>query len=346
MNATTRSRIRWIAIATGLALVVTGVVVGLRLLRDTTEFTAEFDAAVGLYPGSDVQILGVPVGVVTAVEPRGDGVLVTIELDEGQKVAKDTGAVVVAPTLVSDRYVQLTEPWDGGPALKDGATIAKTAVPVEIDEMYESLVDVSDAMGPDGANRDGALSAFLTTLAKNLDGQGADINTMLSEFSDASATIDGFDQDFFDTVRHLDTLNTTLLKNDTGVLGANKQLALVARYLAEDRENMSAAILELGDAMALLEGFVHDNRAALKKSVDGLLGPTRVLVNQRKSIDEAVRTIPLALQNFLRAYDPASNTMSGRGNLNELTVWSEDGKTARSSADAPPVMLPGIDGGQ
>lgn len=346
MSSPTSSRVRWIAIATGFALIITGVVVGLRLLRDPTRFTAEFDAAVGLYPGSDVQVLGVPVGVVKAVQPRGDGVVVTIELDDGQQVAANTGAVVVAPTLVSDRYVQLTEPWDGGPALKDGATIAKTAVPVEIDDMYESLVDVSDALGPNGANRDGALSDFLTVLAKNLDGQGADINTMLSEFSEASATVDGFDQDFFDTVRHLDTLNSTLLENDKGVAGANRQLAVVSRYLAEDRENMSAAILELGEAMSLLEGFVKDNRASLKKSVDGLVGPTRVLVNQRKSIDEAVRTIPLALQNFLKAYDAGSNTISGRGNLNELTVWSNDGKTARSSGDAPPVLLPGVDGGR
>ncbi|NHA00490.1 MCE family protein [Nocardioides sp. W3-2-3] len=73
----------------------------------------------------------------------------------------------------------------------------------------------------------------------------------------------------------------------------------------------------LGDALALLEGFIKDNRNALKHSVDGLRGPTQVLVKQRKSLEEAVRTIPLALQNFIKAYDPSSNTISGRGNLNE-----------------------------
>lgn len=344
MNPMSSTRVRWIAIATGIALVVTAAVVGMRLLRTQTEFTAEFAAAVGLYPGSDVQILGVPVGVVTAVEPRGEGVRVRMRLDDGQKVARGTGAVVVAPTLVSDRYVQLTEPWTGGAALEDGAHIEQTAVPVEIDEMYESLVDVGTALGPNGANRDGALSAFLEAMAANLDGQGADINTMLAEFSEASATIDGFDGDFFETVRHLDTLNSTLLANDTGVAGANRQLAVVSRYLADDRENLSAAILELGEAMALLEGFIKDNRAALRKSVDGLHGPTQVLVNQRRSIDEAVRTIPLALQNFLLAYDARTNTVSGRGNLNELTVWSNDGKSARTSDDAPPLLLPGMDG--
>lgn len=337
-------RFRWLVVTIGLVLVVACAVVGVRMLRTTTEVTAEFDSAVGLYPGSDVQVLGVPVGRVVAVDPVGGKVRVRMEIDEGQKVAADTGAVIVAPTLVSDRYVQLTEPWVGGDALEDGDRITTTAVPVEIDDMYKSLVDVGEQLGPDGANRNGALSDFLEVLAKNLDGQGAGLNRMITEFSEASATVSGFDDDFFATISNLDTLNSTLLAHDSGVADANEQLAVVARYLAEDRTDLSSAITELGEAMALLEGFVKDNRAAIRKSVDGLRGPTQVLVNQRASLEEAVRTIPLALQNFINAYDPGTNTLSGRGNLNELTLWSRDGKSARTSDDAPPLLLPGVDG--
>ncbi len=338
--------LRFVVLALGLALVVGGIVAGVRILRDPIRFSADFDSAIGLYAGSDVQVLGVPVGTVTAVEPVGDKVRVSMELDEGQKVAADTGAAIVAPTLVSDRYVQLTRPWERGATLADGARIKQTAVPVEIDAMYKSLVDVGEQLGPNGANRNGALSDFLKTMAANLDGQGADLNAMISEFSDASATVSGFEKDFFATIKNLDTLNSTLLEKDAGVAGANKQLAVVAKYLAEDRGNLSSAITELGDALALLEGFIKDNRAALKSSVDGLRGPTQVLVKQRKSLEEAVRTIPLALQNFIKAYDPGSNTISGRGNLNELTVWSDGGNSGRTSPDAPPVLLPGVDGGR
>ena len=334
---------RWLIVLVGLVLVATAVVVGSKLTRSTTEVTADFDAAVGLYPGSDVQVLGVPVGTVTAVDPVGEKVRVTMEIDKDVKVAKTTGAVIVAPTLVSDRYVQLTEPWTKGDALEDGAKIKVTAVPVEIDEMYKSLADLSTDLGPEGANKDGALSDLLSVLAKNLDGQGVGINKMLTEFSEASATISGFDDDLFKTIGNLDVLNKTLLEHDTGVLDANKQLAVVSKSLAEDRTDLSSAITELGNALALVEDFVKDNRGALKSSVDGLRGPTQVLVNQRKSLDEAVRTIPLALQNLIGAYDPRTNTLSGRGNLNELTVWSRDGKSARTSSDAPPLLLPGLE---
>lgn len=340
----TRSTLRTIVLVAAVVLVVGAAVTASRLLRPGTDFSARFPSAVGLYPGSDVQVLGVKVGTVTAVEPAGATVTVRMRLDHGRKVDADTGAVIVAPTLVSDRYVQLTDPFTGGRALREGAQITKTAVPVEIDKLYDSLVDIGTKLGPDGANRNGALSQLLTTVARNISGEGTDINRAISGFSKASATVSGFDQDLFATVRNLDTINTTLLQKDKGVADANKQLAAVSEYLAADRGDLATALQELGGAMATLEGFIKDNRAALTSSVEGLKAPTQVLVDQRKSLTEAVRTIPLVLQNLLGAYDGGSNTIQGRGNLNELTLGSTDGNSARTSADAPPLLLPGLGG--
>lgn len=328
----------------GLAALGAGAFADQRAAEGTT-FSAEFDSAVGLYAGSDVQVLGVPVGKVTAVEPSGGSVRVEMRLDAGQRVAPDTGAVIVAPTLVSDRYVQLTQPWTDGPSLADGATIRRTAVPVEIDDLYQSLTDVSTALGPEGANREGALSDALGVIADNLDGQGASINESITNLSEASATVAGVDDDFFATVRNLETFNDTLLQHDEGVARANRQLAAVSDYLADDRDTLARAVSELGGALSLLEDFVRDNRAALRSSVDGLRGPTRTLVEQRRSLAEAVRTIPLVLQNFVGAYDPGSGTLNGRGNLNELTVWGDNGNSARTSSSAPPLLLPGLEGG-
>jgi phospholipid/cholesterol/gamma-HCH transport system substrate-binding protein len=327
------------------AVVAATGLVGARMLRAPgLEIRAEFASSVGLYPGSDVQILGVPVGRVTRVQPGPDHVLVTMRLDRGRRVGADTRAVVVAPTLVSDRYVQLTEPYDGGRALADGATITRTAVPVEIDQLYQSMVDISTQLGPRGANKNGALTRFLQAVAANLEGRGSAINTMLREFGKASATLSGVDDPFFATIEHLDALNSTLLEHDSGVADANRQFAAVTDYLAADRDDLSRAVDNLGRALGDLHGFIRDNRAALRSSVRRLQGPTRLLVEHRRSLEEAVADIPLALQNFLRAYDPGSNTVQGRGNLNELTVWSRDGLSGRTSKQAPPVLVPGTGG--
>jgi phospholipid/cholesterol/gamma-HCH transport system substrate-binding protein len=316
--------------------------------RDRTELTVEFAEAVGLYPGSDVQVLGVSVGEVSSVEPDGPVVRVGIRLDRGVEVGADSRAVIVAPTLVSDRFVQLTEPYTGGEALADGTTIRvdDTAVPVEVDELYRSLEDISTQLGPDGANADGALSDLLDVAAANLDGTGLDINRTLSNFSDASSTLAGVDDDLFATIGNLADLSDMLVANDAAVRSANSQFAAVTDYLAADRSDLAAAITNLGNAMAVLDDFIADNRGNLQTSVQNLIGPTQTLVNQKASLEESVRLIPLLLQNFLGAYNPAYGTLDGRGNLNEATIWSGVPVSplgAQTGPTAPPLLLPSVE---
>jgi virulence factor Mce-like protein len=340
-----RSRLRKLVVVGAVAVLLVAGLTGFRLLRGGgTTFSALFDTTVGLYKGSDVEVLGVSVGSVTAVKPEGSKVRVTMRLDRGRSVAADTGAVIVAPTLVSDRYVQLTKPYTSGAKLRDGATISQTATPVEIDQLYNSLDSIMKDLGPDGANKNGALSRLLQVAAANLQGNGKDINTMIGEFGKATGTLADSGDDLFATIGNLEAINKTLADHNTSVAGVNRQFAQVTQYLADDRDDMAAAVANLGDAMADLDDFINDNRDQLKTSVQKLVGPTQVLVKEKKSLKEAVRTMPLALQDFLSAYDVNSNTIEGRGDLNELSLWSKDGLSARTSTDAPPTLLPGVGG--
>ncbi|WP_456695978.1 MCE family protein [Aeromicrobium sp. P5_D10] len=340
-----RTMIRYALVA---AVLVAGFVGYRAASGGGTEFKAKFEATIGLYPGSEVQVLGVRVGTVTAVEPTGDSVTVSMRLNKGENIAADTNAVIVAPTMVSDRFVQLTEPYVGGEKLKAGAVLAteRTAVPVEIDDLYSSLIDASEKLGPNGANKNGALSDLLEVAAKNLDGQGADINKMIAEFGKATGTLSDTGDDFFATLANFKEFNDMLVTNDRGVANVNRQFAAVTDYLAEDRQDLAEAVANLGDALSIVDDFIDDNRGNLKTSVENLLGPTQVLVKQKDSLEEAVRTIPLVLQNYLKAYNPKTNTLDGRGNLNEVSIWANDGLSAQTSKKAPPVLLPGVGGNE
>lgn len=341
-----RSSIR-IAVVLGI---VVGSVLGARAAFGSqgAEFKAKFEATIGLYAGSEVQMLGVPVGKVTAVEPSGDSVTVTMKLDKGQEAAANTKAVIIAPTLVSDRFVQLTEPYVDGPKLKNGTVLstADTAIPVEIDDLYGSLTDVSEKLGPNGANKNGALAELLDVAARNLDGQGSDINLLIQEFGKATGTLADTGDDLFATLANFKEFNDMLVANDRDVANVNRQFAAVTDYLAEDRADLADAVANLGGALAIVDDFIDDNRENLQTSVENLLGPTQVLVKQQKSLEESVRTIPLLLQNYLKAYNPERNTLDGRGNLNEITLWADDGLSASTSKNAPPVLLPGVGGDQ
>ena len=73
--------------------------------------------------------------------------------------------------------MQLTPAYTGGPALADGADlpVSRTAVPLELDDVYRALDEFNRALGPAGANRTGALTDLVATGAANLNGNGADL---------------------------------------------------------------------------------------------------------------------------------------------------------------------------
>ncbi len=113
----------------------------------STTVVGYFSSAVGLYPGDDIRIVGVPpVGTIAAIEPQPQAVKITMSLNNGIRVPADAHAIIVAPNLVSARFIQLTPPaYTGGQAMADGATIGpdRTGVPVEWDEVKEELTKLS-----------------------------------------------------------------------------------------------------------------------------------------------------------------------------------------------------------
>ncbi|WP_284741150.1 MCE family protein [Amycolatopsis sp. RTGN1] len=315
-----RSLVTWLAFACIVALVViAGLWLVFRASTGTT-LSAYFGKTVGLYAGSSVRVLGVPVGQVTDVTPQGDAVRVDMRVDDVQLPA-DVGAVVVAPSLVSDRYVQLTPAYDSGPTLATGTVLAKdrTATPVELDDLYSSLDKLSTALGPNGANKDGALSGVLDTAADALKGNGASLNSTVGQLADLAKTLDGSKDDLFSTVQNLNSFTGALAQSDQQLNEFYGRVADVSQFLAADSSDVGAALQSLGGALGDVQQFVNDNKGALESNVDKLASLSKVLVDQRASLAEVLDIAPTGATNFINSYDAASGTIAVRDNLNELT---------------------------
>jgi phospholipid/cholesterol/gamma-HCH transport system substrate-binding protein len=290
---------------------------------DQTHFSALFTESVGVYPGSDVRMLGVAVGTVDDVKPKGTAVEIDMHLDGGVSVAADTQAVIISPSLVSDRYVQLTGLYTSGPKLTDGAVIplSRTATSVEIDELTNSVIGLTKALGPNGANRTGALADLLNVGAANLRGNGAALRKTIQRLSAAAGTLSHNRGALFQTINNLATFTRTLARDDRSVRGLNTSLAAVSDVLARDRESFVAALHELSRALSTVRQFIVAHRAALTSNVRKLAVITQILSTERDSLAQALRAAPLAVGNLINAYDPAHGTLTGRGDLNELELW-------------------------
>ena len=308
-------------VVTGLvvvALVAAGVAFWPR--QGQTAVSADFTRAVGLYPGSDVRILGVKVGKVDTVTPEGDHVHVTFSYDDKYRVPASAKAAIVAPSLVSDRYVQLLPVYQSGPAMAAGTRIPleRTAVPVELDRVSQSLDDLMVALGPDGANKNGALNELLRTSAANLDGNGDKINGTVHDLSTALSTLSGSRDDLFGTVKNLQSFTSMLATNNTQVRRLNSDLATVATQLSEERENLKATLESLGVAVDEVSGFVADNRALLKSDLDRTVSVTNAVVKSRQALAQVLENAPVALSNLQNAYHPQTGTLDTRNNAKGL----------------------------
>ncbi|QFU87956.1 MCE family protein [Amycolatopsis sp. YIM 10] len=315
-----RSLLSWLSLACVALLVLAA---GLWFaVRDPggTKITAYFEKTVGLYAGSAVRVLGVPVGEITEVTPQGGVVRVELRVDGGVQIPEGAGAVVVAPSLVSDRYVQLTPAYDEGPELASGAVIGteRTATPAELDDLYGSLNELSTALGPQGANSDGALSRVLDTAAANLDGNGQNLNDTVTRLSELSRTLEGSKGDMFATVKNLKSFTEMLAGSDKQLNEFYARLSDVAGYLSSESDDVGAALTGLATSLDDVRAFVEENRDLLGSNVDKLAGITKVLVDQRGALAEVLDVGPTGMTNFINTYDAASGSIAVRYNANEL----------------------------
>jgi phospholipid/cholesterol/gamma-HCH transport system substrate-binding protein len=326
--ATTRARITVLAAIAVVIALISALLVATSG-PPSVQITAYFTQAIGVYPGSTVRILGLPVGTIDSVQPEGRSVKVTMTVNGGVPVAANANAVVVSASVVADRYIQLTPPYTSGPQMANGAVIPmrRTAVPVEVDELYSTLEKLANDLGPNGVNKHGALSDVINVGAANLAGNGAEYNQMISQLGQATRVLSGSRDNFFSSVNNLEQLTKTLNEENGQVQLAQQQLAQVFGFLSGDRNELSGALSELATALGQVKGFIADNRGLLTSNVTKLASITKILVNERKSLAQAIDVLPLAADNVIGAYDPKAHTLDGRGDLRELEPNGTFGST-------------------
>ncbi|HVW45226.1 MAG TPA: MCE family protein [Amycolatopsis sp.] len=272
-----------------------------------------FQQAVGLYAGDDVRILGVSVGKVTGIQPQAGQVRVEISYDQAHPVPRDAHAAIVAPSLVTSRFVQLDPPYTSGAQLPDGGTIPveRTAIPVEWDQITAQLDRLTADLGPQGANSDGALTRLLDTASANLDGQGANIRDTVTQLTQAVSTLSDGSGDLFAVVRNLQTFVSTLAAGDNVVAQFQSQLAAVSGVLDDNRATLATTLSTLDSSLGVIRDFVQQNRGKLGSTLDALTKTTENLAGQRQTLADILQIAPTAVADYNNVYDPLTGALTG-----------------------------------
>jgi len=285
---------------------------------------ADFPRTISIYVGSDVKILGVHVGSVDSVTPMGTFVRVKFSYDSKYKVPADATAAVISPSIVGDRFIQLTPAYRGGAVLANDARLGvdRTATPLELDQIFGNINELDVALGPNGANAPdkngvGALTRLLNNTAANFGGQGVKFNQTIQSVSKLTKTLADNKDKLFGASAEVEKFIGTLAKNDTTVRKFAQSLASGSSMLADDRQALASSLDNLSVALTQVRGYVHDNRSLLTRNIKGLTRISDTIVKNRGALDKVLQYGPVALNNLALAYDPNAGTLDTRADFGE-----------------------------
>ena len=317
MRTPTQRLIPWLA-GSVAALIVFGLIGAVASGGGSTKtISAEFSEAPGLYPGNHVDMLGIPVGSVTSVRPGPDFVLVKMSVRSDLQIPAGAGAVIMAPTVVADRFVQLTPAYQGGPTMAAGTVIplGRTAIPQSVDAVVQALTRLAEQLGPNGANKNGALSQLLHQMAVQFGNDGPDFNAAVVNFSGA---LHGFAENapaVGETLNNLGNLSQALADNSATYQSFASDLAAVSGVLANDRSDISSVLAALQQLFSNLNSFLQADGTKLGNSISNLKVFAGALVSQQAALAKVFDLSPLSLQNLVNAIDlnaPGGPALRGR----------------------------------
>lgn len=272
-----------------------------------------FTTAVGIYPGDDVRIIGVPVGKIASIEPQAKAVKITMTVQDGVKIPAEAHAIIMAPNIVSARFIQLAPAYTGGPAMPDGGAINldHTGVPVEWDEVKSELSKLSQQLGPQQGDLQGPLSRFVNQAADTFDGNGDSFRAALRELSQTAGRFGDSRTDLFGTVKNLQVLINALSNSNEQIVQFSGHLASVSQVLADSSTDLDVTLGTLNQALSDIRGFLQQNNDALIGQINKLTDFTKILSDQHDDIEQLLHITPNGLANFYNIYDPAQGALTG-----------------------------------
>lgn len=235
--------------------------------------SAVFPTASQLFVGSEVRVLGIEVGHVTAIVPQGDTVRVDMEVAADRPLPADVGAALVPVSLLGERIIQLEPPYTGGERFKGGTIpIERTAVPAEVDQVLRSFQSFAAALD------EKVLAELIDTAAETLDGQGPGLNRLIGQGADTVEVLADASGELNALVTELGQLNTTLATRDEKIGRTIERLSTVMQTFAEEKDDIIASV-------ANLRRLTQELRPLVDEHTDPLIRDLEVLTTSLSTVD-------------------------------------------------------------
>jgi phospholipid/cholesterol/gamma-HCH transport system substrate-binding protein len=301
--------------------------------HDRWAVTADFADTTGVYVGNEVQYLGVPVGEITSISPRGPVMRVHMVVDKDVRIPRDAAAQIMQSALLTDRYVELGPVYKGGPALQPGANIGAghTRSPVSFDDLgrsIDALVVALDRKGPDGRGIEDALAVA----ADNFDGNGERIRRLIVSSRDALASINRKEPDLAAVAKNLNVLAEVLAERDSTVRRFTKNMRDASKVVAGQTDDLDKTLRSLVRLTGEVSDFIDENRDELRANLSDVATVTHTIRAQQAALSRIFDYMPMGSENIARAYNPDVHAIGVQLAIRDMAFFSQSVRQAFCTA--------------
>lgn len=314
----TKARIPVVLVTVAAAVVVAAVTAGIMApnASSTRALCAEFADGVGLYPGNKVQLLGIEVGAVTAVTNKPDHVQVDFTVPADLDLPVDVGVVTFSQSIVSDRHVELTKPYAGGPKFTGSQciTVQATKTPIGVSETFGAVDKLANAIlgtepGQQPSNSSGAqaINDSLQAVSRALDGTGGDLNQTLRGLAAIIGDPNRANADIQQLVANAENLTSTALRHWDIVVAAVQPLPGSLKMIEGLADGFGAALAHLAHVLPILvETLNRFGPRAYHSGTNQLVPWLRDILNAyTPNIVGAINALPPVADWLAATYQPS-----------------------------------------
>ncbi|MEZ0362421.1 MCE family protein [Mycobacterium sp. pUA109] len=280
----------------------------------TITVTAQFDSAAGLYVGNAVAVVGIPVGQVTKVTAKAGYAEVEFTVDQNVPVPADVQAVTLSTSILTDRQIELSPPYRGGPVLRSHDTIGlpRTKTPVEFDRVLGMLDKLATSLRGDGRGG-GPVAGLLGAGEDVVAGNGETIKAALDELSKAlRLSADGgatTRAQLTAIVHNVGSLLDAAARNDATLRRFGSTVRELSQILADEDFGSGDTGAQLNDVIEQTGAILEANRDAVRRGITNGDTSVQAVVDHQRDVAEFFDTLPLMVDNLYNTIDQGNGAL-------------------------------------
>lgn len=286
-------------------------------------------AGLVMYPDAKVKMRDVTVGRVDSITARPDGLAeIALALDPAQlsAIPSNISVEIASTTVFGAKFVQFLPPDDPSPVpLQAGRVLESDHVTVEINTVFEQLVNVLDRIRPEKLNE------TLGAVAAAMNGRGDRFGQMLVDLDSFLGTVEPALPALTTDLASAPAVVSTYADTAPDLITTGANSASIGDTVVDEQHNLDAFLAGLIGLSDAGQPVLADNREGLTTLLD-LLVPTTALT------DEYNEALTCSLTGLADLADSKPVDVEGLG-LSANFLWGTD--PYRYPEDLPKVAASG-----